>query len=102
MNNMNLNTFIWLLLIGLFVSVTPYVFLYLYKRLHKKEIYGETFIYRCPRCYSTNLGYISSLSNFVDVFQRHKKPKYDSRFVCHNCNLSDSENKLIKERVHNG
>ncbi len=38
---MDLNTFIWLLLIGLFVSVTPYIFLYLYKHTHKKEIWGK-------------------------------------------------------------
>ena len=38
MNNMDLNTFTWLSLIGLFVSVTPYIFLYLYKRSHKKEM----------------------------------------------------------------
>lgn len=100
MNNMDLNTFIWLLLIGLFVSVTPYVFMYLYKSSYKKEIWGKDFLYRCPRCYSTSLGYLSTISNFIDVFQNHKKPKYESKFICHNCNLLDNCDKLIKEKIH--
>ena len=100
MNNMDLDTFIWLLLIGLFVSVIPYIFLYLYKRSCKKEIWGKDFLYRCPRCYSTNLGYLSAISNFLDVFQNHKKPKYESKFICHNCDLLDNCDKLIKEKIH--
>ena len=100
MNNMNLNTFVWLLLIGLFVLVISYIFLYLYKRSRKKEILGKDFLYRCPRCYSTNLGYLSAISNFLDVFQNHKKPKYESKFICHNCDLLDNCDKLIKEKIH--
>jgi len=42
---MDLNTFVWLLSIGLFVSVTPYIFLYLYKHSHKKPKYESKFIY---------------------------------------------------------
>lgn len=72
------------------------------KRLFKKEKYGETFIYRCPRCYSTNLGYITSLSNYCEVFWYGKKPKYESKFICHTCDLLDTQDKLIKEKVHNG
>lgn len=39
---MDLNTFIWLLLIGLCVSVIPYIFLYLYNtHIKKKEIWEK-------------------------------------------------------------
>ena len=57
-------------------------------------------VYKCPRCLSTDLGYISSIKNYGAVIFFDEKPKYSYKFVCNNCDLIDKEKKLVKEYVN--
>lgn len=95
---MTIHNFIYLIVLVIIITVILLLFCF-YKRLHK-EIWGKDFIYRCPKCNSTNLGYLCSLSNYIEVFHYNKKPKYSHSFVCHNCGLIDLQDKLIKEKVN--
>lgn len=92
----NLIWFIISFILSLFCGI---VIWYLYLKKKKFKEWGKDFIYRCPRCKSTNLGYLCSLSNYIEVFHYNNKPKYSYSFVCHDCDLMDSQDKLIKENL---
>lgn len=43
-------------------------------------------VYHCPKCNSTNLGYITYADNVFDIYLNNAKPTYAEKFICHNCN----------------
>ena len=91
----------YLLIVAFIISsICAFLLWYLYLRKNKKEEWGKDFIYRCPRCLSTNLGYLGSLSNYIEVFKFNKKPEYTHIFYCHNCDYQDLQDKLIKEEIN--
>lgn len=41
--------------------------------------------YKCPKCGSTNLNYVSGLVNWHEVVIEDKKPKFQSKIICNDC-----------------
>ena len=54
-------------------------------KIVEKEVFGEDYVYACPLCNSTDIGYFTGLDNYYEVFNLGKEPIYVERANCNNC-----------------
>ncbi len=51
----------------------------------KAICYKQKFVYKCPKCKSTNITSFSVISNFVQVVRDSKTPNYVESYKCNDC-----------------
>lgn len=61
---------------------------WLLKKFNKEPEETE---FKCPKCGSTDVGFYTVLSNFVQVMREQESPKYTKYIECNHCKYTSHE-----------